>query len=128
MSIGMADAKKIFIVDDNDGTRTVFSNILKLKGYQVDTAVDGLEAVEKLATNSYDLTMLDVMIPTIDGFGVLATIKERGFFDHAGVVVMCTNLLGEKLVNEAKSLGAKEVFCKTDFSAKVLLDTVGNYL
>jgi two-component system response regulator VicR len=76
---GQVDAmdKKILVVDDEPAIVKGLVYSLKQDGYEIDAAYDGEEAVEKFANNSYDLVILDVMLPKLDGFGVLQKIRER---------------------------------------------------
>ena len=64
---------RILIVDDERTLRDAL--VLKLKEYDLDVAVDGLEAIEKLQNNSYDLLLLDIMMPKLDGLAVLRSTK-----------------------------------------------------
>lgn len=59
----MENKKKILVVDDNEDSRKVFTMILKLGEYEVQNAVDGLQAVKKITNEAYDLVLLDVMLP-----------------------------------------------------------------
>jgi DNA-binding response OmpR family regulator len=56
-------------------------------GYHVDTARDGAEAIERLEENSYSVIVLDLMMPNVDGFGLIRHIKERGGPRPALIVV-----------------------------------------
>ena len=63
-------AKKILIVDDEPNIVKMLESRLKANGYEVVTARDGQEAIEKVASDSPDLIILDLMLPKIDGYGV----------------------------------------------------------
>lgn len=69
--------KRILIVDDEPAIVKGLQFSLKQEGYEVDAAIDGEEAVEKFLQNSYDLVVLDVMLPRLNGLGVLQQIRER---------------------------------------------------
>jgi two-component system response regulator VicR len=70
-------AKKILIVDDEPAIVKGLSFSLKQDGYEIDAAYDGEEAIEKFNSNPYDLIILDVMLPKLNGLGVLQRIRER---------------------------------------------------
>ena len=70
-------AKKILLVDDEPAIVKGLSFSLKQDGYIIDAAYDGEEAIEKFNNNTYDLVILDVMLPKMDGLGVLQRIRER---------------------------------------------------
>ncbi|MBO7672604.1 response regulator transcription factor [bacterium] len=73
----MADFKKrILIVDDDDEIRDLLEFDIRASGYFVDTAKDGLEGLNKVLNNTYDLVLLDVMMPKMNGFDVCKTIRQ----------------------------------------------------
>ncbi|MBP3820745.1 response regulator transcription factor [bacterium] len=73
----MAEAKKrILIVDDDDDIRELLEFDVRSSGYFVDTAKDGLEGLNKALNNTYDLILLDVMMPKMNGFDVCKNIRN----------------------------------------------------
>lgn len=70
-------AAKILIVDDEAVIRTLLTRILKGAGYAVTDAENGVEALEKIGTERFDLVLLDIMMPALDGWGVLARLRGR---------------------------------------------------
>jgi phosphoserine phosphatase RsbU/P len=69
---------RILVVDDNDDNRYTLTLYLDLEGYSsVETAQDGEEAIARLQTAEFDLVLLDVMMPKVDGYQVLTWIKDR---------------------------------------------------
>ncbi|MEK7669750.1 MAG: response regulator, partial [Bacteroidota bacterium] len=71
----MPAKNKILVVDDEDALRTVLSAELEGEGYQVTTAADGQEAINVLTTSGFDLILLDIKMPNVDGFEVLKFVK-----------------------------------------------------
>jgi DNA-binding response OmpR family regulator len=69
--------KRILIVDDEPSIVKGLSFSLKQDGYEIDAAYDGEEAVDKFNNNPYDLIILDVMLPKLNGLNVLQRIRER---------------------------------------------------
>ncbi len=67
---------RILIVDDDDDIRKVLSNILKDKGYVVDVASDGEEAILKSKANFYNLALIDIRLPDMEGTELLAKMNE----------------------------------------------------
>jgi DNA-binding response OmpR family regulator len=65
---------KILVVDDEPAIRLLVTKALEKHGFTVETAVDGVDALHKLEENTYDLMVLDVMMPRLDGFGVIEKI------------------------------------------------------
>ena len=75
----MAEHPRILVVDDNDDNRYTLTLYLDLEGYtDVETAQDGEEAIALLEVDRFDLVLLDVMMPRLDGYGVLAWLKQKG--------------------------------------------------
>lgn len=68
---------KILIVDDEELIRTVIKEYATLDGYEVDEAANGEEAVLKAKTNSYDLIIMDIMMPKLDGYQAVKEIRKE---------------------------------------------------
>ena len=68
--------KRILIVDDDDEIRDLLEFDVRSSGYFVDTAKDGLEGLNKALNNTYDLILLDVMMPKMNGFDVCQNIRQ----------------------------------------------------
>ena len=75
------------MVDDEPAIRALVAKIVERAGYPVDTARDGADAIEKLETTRYAVIVLDLMMPNIDGFGLIRHLKERGGARPAIIVV-----------------------------------------
>ncbi len=69
--------KNILIVEDNELNMKLFFDILKYQNYNPQKAIDGLEAYEKIKNNSYDLIILDIQLPKLDGFSLLNKLKQE---------------------------------------------------
>lgn len=70
-------SKTILVVDDNEDIRGLLSLVLQNEGYEVHTAEDGAQALEKTYEIKPDLVLLDVMMPGLSGLEVLSTIREH---------------------------------------------------
>tara|TARA_B100000745_G_scaffold280716_1_gene213014 strand:- start:393 stop:764 length:372 start_codon:yes stop_codon:yes gene_type:complete len=110
----MADSgKKILIAEDE----VSIANALKLKlqheKFEVTHVENGNDALTEIQNNSYDLILLDLMMPGKDGFGVLEELKNKG----SKAKVLVTSNLGQAEDRErAKSLGATDFLVKSDTS------------
>ena len=67
---------KILIVDDEDDITLSFKRILEIHGFEVDVFNDSMLALSKFKVNYYDIALLDIKMPNIDGFGLYKKIKE----------------------------------------------------
>jgi len=72
----MCESVRILVVDDDDSIRKVLKTILKRRGYAVDTAKNGEEALEKTAEKFYNLAFIDIRLPDVEGTELLTKIKD----------------------------------------------------
>lgn len=80
--------KKILIVEDDIDIVTVIKIALTKEGYCVETAYDGIEALEKIQADKPSLILLDIMLPRLDGHSVNLKLKENETTKHIPVIVM----------------------------------------
>jgi CheY-like chemotaxis protein len=92
--------KPILIVDDDDAIRTMVERVLRRESFEVESARDGHEAIEKLTRNDYGTILLDLMMPRVDGHGVLRFLETQP--TAARVIVMTANLQGGSDAVDAK--------------------------
>lgn len=120
----MAEKSKILVVDDEDTLRTVLSQELKSEGYDVETAADGLLALDAIKQNKFDLVLLDIKMPNMDGFEVLKYIKQN----HPDLkIIMLTGFADLKNAIESKKLGAED-FVSKPYDLVDLLTTIERVL
>ena len=72
----MGENARILVVDDNENIRKVLTRILEDEGYVVDTAKTGKEAVEKSRTKFYNLALIDIRLPDMEGVELLTKIRD----------------------------------------------------
>ena len=80
--------RRVLIVDDDENVRAILATALRQKALHVEQASDGREAIELLRENSYAVVLLDLMMPHIDGLGVLDAIQSD--LPHPPVVLVVT--------------------------------------
>jgi len=83
----------LLVVDDNENNRDMLSRRLLKTGYTVEVAGDGEEALAKVKSNSFDLVLLDIMMPGLDGYAVLTRMKTDAALRHIPVIMI--SALGE---------------------------------
>ena len=118
----------ILIAEDDTLIRDVYVEMLKNAGFAVDEAKDGKEALEKLTAGGYDLVLLDIIMPFIDGLGILQTLKESPSKKKNEIILICTSLAADPKVQEALEMGAGGVIFKPDITPDQLVDQVKKYL
>lgn len=94
-------SKKILVVDDDDAIRNMVERVLRREHFEVECARDGFEAIEKLSRNDYATVLLDLMMPRIDGIGVLRFLETEKT-EPPRVIVMTANLHAADETKEAK--------------------------
>jgi len=118
--------KNILAVDDSSGVRKMVKFALKTKGHDVVTAVDGLEGLEKLMEGDYELIILDINMPRLDGFGLLDKLKKIP--EKADIpILMLTTEGQEEDKDKALRMGANTYMVKP-FKPTELISTVEKML
>ncbi|MDB4864105.1 SpoIIE family protein phosphatase [Pirellulaceae bacterium] len=102
---------RILVVDDNEMNRDMLSRRLQRKGYRVDAAIGGREALEALDAESYDLVLLDIMMPDVDGFQVLESARRK--YDATELpIIMATAKTESDDIVKALKMGASDYVTK----------------
>jgi len=121
-------AQKILLVDDDMYIRELYEEIIKNAGYDVTACADGETALTTLTAGGYDLVLLDIMMPKLDGIGVLKTLKEKPPVVPNKKIILLTNLAHDPVLQEATSLGAAAYLIKADMTPDQLLAKIKEYL
>jgi CheY-like chemotaxis protein len=93
---------KVLVVDDDDAIRSMVERVLRREQFEVESARDGFEAIEKLARNNYAAVLLDLMMPRVDGHGVLRFLETERPAEKPWVIVMTANMQGASETADAK--------------------------
>jgi CheY-like chemotaxis protein len=86
---------RVLVADDDQAIRQLVCTIIQREGLEVDCAADGLEAIEKLKQHEYAVILLDLMMPRLDGFGVVAHLKEHAP-SHKPVILVISAYADQK--------------------------------
>lgn len=100
----MSPAGKILVVDDEADTVDLIRLTLETAGYQVEQALDGSAALEQVQSNSYDVLLLDIMMPDMSGFDVLQMLRGRA--DRVPPVIFLTARTQAEDKQTGEDLGA----------------------
>jgi len=115
--------KRILIVEDDLFIRELYQKQLEMAGYNVDVAVDGLEGREKVLTNNYNLALLDIMLPRMNGLELLELIKKEPTKKDIPVIIL-SNLGQDSVVEKGLSLGAINYLVKADITPMEMLNVI----
>ncbi len=99
----------ILTVDDSRAVRTIVSKQVRELGFEVDEAEDGIQGLEKVSQGQYDLVLLDVTMPNLDGPGMLAKMREQG---NKTPVIMLTSESKRSIVATAMKAGISDYILK----------------
>ena len=116
-TINMQNKQRILLVEDEAAIRQGLIDVCIYHGYGVDFAVDGGEGLQKALTGKFDLILLDVMLPTLDGFSICNQIREK---NREQAIIMLTAKSSEDDIIEGLTLGADDYIAKP-FSVTQLL-------
>jgi two-component system, NtrC family, response regulator PilR len=103
------EPSRIIVLDDEPGIRELLGMILNKNGYMVETVADGNEAINRMENDLYDLAVLDIVMPTLNGIDVLRTINEKS---PETSVIMITAYASHETALEAMKLGAYDYIAK----------------
>ena len=115
---------KILIADDERALAGALSLKLNHEGFDATVVFDGREAMDHLEKDKFDLLILDLMMPQLDGFGVLGELKSKGIKIP---VMVASNLSQTEDITKAKGLGAFDFFIKSDISISDIVQKIKNY-
>jgi DNA-binding response OmpR family regulator len=114
---------RVLVVEDSVGVRELERAILEAAGYDVDTAVDGLDGAARLRDEPADLVLSDVEMPGMDGFTLTRTIRETRGWEHVPVLIMTSRGSPEDQ-RAGLDAGANAYLLKSEFDQAELIDTV----
>jgi len=113
--------KQILVVDDSLSTREIEKSILELDGYNVELAVDGIDALEKMRNQYFHLILTDIKMPRMDGLTLIENVRRQEKFSDTPIVIVSSEINDNKSL---KDTGADAVFNKRDFDRGSLLHKV----
>lgn len=114
--------RKILVVEDDDLLRELCEYVLSTQPYIVDLAENGQVALDKCQNTTYDLILLDLMMPRLNGVGFLKRFPPK---DAPGTkIIVLSNLSSGQELDEAMALGAYRCVLKADISPKQLIALV----
>lgn len=111
----MSTKEKILVVEDEKTLRFLISQTLTGEGFEVEEAVDGEEALEKIKKSKPDLILLDLLLPGMNGYDVLLKIK-RDFNLGSIPIIILSNLGQEEEIKKGMDLGADDYLIKAHFT------------
>ena len=105
----MSDELTILVVDDNEDLLETFAMILKRRGFSVETAENGLSAVDKFKKHNFDVALMDIVMPEMNGVEAFRQIKEM---HPEATIILMTAYSDEALIQLARDEGARHIVHK----------------
>lgn len=119
---------KILLIEDEEFLRDIYNEVLTEAGHQVDMARDGKEGYDQAKQGGYDLVLVDVMLPEIDGQQILVDLNRHPPDIPNKKYIYMTNLTHEQLFEEGKKIGVKGVIIKSDLTPDQFVEQVNSFL
>lgn len=113
--------KKVLIVEDERLIAKPLAMKLQISGFEVKNAYDGIEALAMLEAEKFDIILLDLMMPKMNGFDVLAELKKKG---NMTPVIIASNLNQESDVMRAIELGVTSYYVKSDITLDEIVEKI----
>lgn len=119
---------RILLAEDEEDARMIYKDILNTGEFEVDAAENGQKTLDYLTKKVYDLLLLDIIMPDMDGISVLAEIKKFPAKYGASKIVMLTNIGGDLAIEKALDMGANGYMLKSETEPEELLRIIRKYL
>jgi len=116
-------AKKILVIEDDKFLRELISQRLLKEGYDIAEAVDGEEGVKAAKKEKADLILLDLILPGIDGFEVLAKIKADPEMNKVPIIIL-SNLGQKDDIRKGLEMGANDYLIKAHFTPTEIIEKI----
>ena len=121
-------AKRILVIEDDQFLRELYDELLREESYEVELAADGQEGLDKVSRGGYDLILLDIMLPKIDGLEILRRLRAKPPEKPNGATVLLTNLGQDSIIKEGFNLGASGYLIKSAMNPDQVLSEVKVFL
>ncbi len=120
---------KVLLVEDDNFLREISSKKLVKEGFIVYEAIDGEQALKGVEEVKPDIVLLDIILPAIDGFQILANIRSNKDPEIARIpVIMLSNLGQEDDIKKAMDIGANDYLVKAHFTTEEIVEKIKNVL
>ena len=120
-------AKTILVIEDDKFLRELISRKLTGEGFDVLEAVDGEEGIKKIKEGKPDLVLLDLILPSIDGFEILTRVRDDPEVSSIPVIIL-SNLGQREEVEKGLKLGAIDYLIKAHFTPGEIIEKIKNAL
>lgn len=120
--------KSILLVEDDQLIRELYVRVMQNAGYEVTACEDGEKAFAELSTKTFDLILLDIMLPKMSGIDVLQKLKDTKNPNMQNKIIMLTNLDQDLTIANSLALGASGYVIKSNIVVDKLLEEIKSWL
>lgn len=120
-------AKILLLIEDDPMMLKMYQKAFNLEGFEVELAANGQDGLTKAKQQDLSLILLDVMMPKMDGFEVLAKLKLEPATKNIPVIIL-TNLAGQQDADRAISMGAVKYLVKSEYDPKEIVSIIKEVL
>lgn len=125
-SSGSLDGLRVMVIDDSKTIRRTAETLLRREGAEVVTAVDGFEALAKIADQKPQIIFVDIMMPRLDGYQTCALIKNNQVFRNTPVIMLSSK---DGLFDKARGrIVGSEQYLTKPFTREELLGAIRTYV
>ena len=122
-----ANMSTILVVDDQPELRLLYQRVLEREGHRVALAAHGNDAIQLMESKPFDLILLDMAMPHMDGLTFLRLVRARPEWSKIPTIIL-SGLLTHQQSSEARALGATDLLVKAQFSMRELRARVARHL
>jgi len=117
----------VLIVEDDELLREIYTMKLKLEGFDVNTATDGLDGLKKASATEPDVILLDMLMPRMTGLEFLKAYQLRTKHPHVKTIIL-SNKSTSAEINEAKTMGVREYLIKSQHTPQEIVTHIKSHL
>lgn len=119
--------KRLLLIEDEEFISFLYKRQFEIAGYEVETAKDSLSGLSSIQKNHFDLVLLDIMLPGLNGIDVLKAAKASEATKNTPII-MLTNLTQDDVMKKAKDLGAEDYWIKSEYSPQEIVGKIQGFL
>jgi len=120
--------QSILLVEDEGTLISLYAKILTDAGYKVVSVSNGEDALKHMVKGGFDLVLLDIMLPQLDGFEIIEQSQKKKAKQAINTIVIMTNLSQEKTIARGVELGVKGYIIKSDYNPEEFLNQIKEFL
>lgn len=113
----------ILLVEDDESISFLYKRQLDKAGFATDVAMTGAQTLQTIGATTYDLILLDILLPDANGIDLLKKIKQTGLNKQTPVILL-TNVGQESVIQEAIANGATDCFIKASYTPNQLVEKI----